>query len=241
MDKNIGFRRNIYRSWLDATAALRCETDDLTKLRTSLEPIVKEDISSAPNRRMAIDILINIWGKSADLAPDLHREALAFFQAVSAVEDRQWLHYGMTLLSYPFFRETAAIIGQVGRHEDAITPAMVKQRMIAERGELGSLEKAVERVMFSLRNWGLLTPSDQRYAYTPQVQVLTTNQVNLEIWLLACAIRAHPADEMPFADLLRMPELFPFAFTVKLDDLRQHSGFAVQRQGDGWDMVRTGS
>jgi hypothetical protein len=241
MDKNIGFRRNIYRSWLDAAAALRSETDDLTKLRTSLEPIVKEDISSTPNRRMAIDILINIWGKSADLALDLHREALAFFQAVSAVEDRLWLHYGMTLLSYPFFRETAAIIGQVGRHEDAITPAMVKQRMIAERGELGSLEKAVERVMFSLRNWGLLTPSDQRYAYTPQVQVLSTSQVDLEIWLLACALRAHPADELPFADLLCMPELFPFAFTVKLDDLRQHSGFAVQRQGDGWDMVRTGS
>jgi hypothetical protein len=70
-------------------------------------------------------------------------------------------------------------------------------------------------------------------------QALSTDQINLEIWLLACALHAHPADEVPFADLLRMPKLFPFAFTVRLEDLRQHPGFAVRRQGDGWDMVRT--
>ena len=241
MDKNIGFNRNIYHPWLDAAAAFCSETDDLALVRTRLEAVVGQDIESKVNRRKAIDILINIWGKSVDIAPNLHREALSYFQTASAIEDRLWLHYGMTLLAYPFFQETAATIGQLARHEAAITPAKAKQRMIAERGELGSLEKAVERVMFSLRDWGLLVPASQRYAYTPQVQVLSTNRVDLELWLLACALRAHPADELPFADLLRMPELFPFAFTVRLDDLRQHHGFAVQRQGDGWDMVRTGS
>jgi hypothetical protein len=115
---------------------------------------------------------------------------------------------------------------------------MVKQRMIAERGQLGSLEKAVERVIFSLRNWELLGPSDQRYAYIPQYQSLSASQPDLEAWLLGCALCAHPAEELPFADLLRLPELFAFRFSVQIDALRQHSGFAVQRQGNGWDMVR---
>ncbi|NIN98175.1 MAG: hypothetical protein GTO49_24980, partial [Anaerolineae bacterium] len=67
-----------------------------------------------------------------------------------------------TALYYSFFREVTAAIGQLGRQEDSITPAMVKQRLIAGRGQLGSLEKAVERIIFSLRNWDILTESGQR-------------------------------------------------------------------------------
>jgi hypothetical protein len=144
----------------------------------------------------------------------------------------------MILLTYPYFREVTAVIGQLGRHEAAITPAMVKQRLIAESGELGSLHKAVERVFFSMRNWGLLVSSDQRYAYIPQRQALAASQTNLETWLLACALRYHPAEELPFADLVRLPELNPFHFTQRVDALRQQAGFAVQRTGNGWDMVR---
>jgi hypothetical protein len=36
----------------------------------------------------------------------------------------------------------------------------------------------------------------------------------------------------------RLPELFPFRLTVGVKDLRHHPAFALQRQGDGWDMVR---
>jgi len=238
MDKDIGFNRNIYRPWLDAAAAFCGETDDLAEVRARLEAVVSQAISSPVNRRKAIDILIHIWGKTAGVAPDLRREGLALFQAAPVVEDRLWLHYGMTLLAYPFFREVAAAIGQFGRREQMVTPAMVKQRLIAERGPLGSLDKAVERILFSLRNWGLLAPTAQRYAYAPRRQALSTGLAGLEIWLLACALRAHPADEMAFADLLRLPELSPFRLTLTVETLRQQAGFAVQRQGEGWDMVR---
>jgi hypothetical protein len=36
----------------------------------------------------------------------------------------------------------------------------------------------------------------------------------LEAWLLAIALSVHPAEELPFADLLRLPELFPFRFAI---------------------------
>ncbi len=50
---------------------------------------------------------------------------------------------------------------------------------------------------------------------------------------------ARPPDaSVAFADLRRLPELFPFRFTVSVDRLRGHPWFAVQRQGSGWDMVR---
>jgi hypothetical protein len=237
MDKGIGFNRNIYLAWLNAAAAFCADIDDPAEIRARLEPVVGQRISSAVNRRKAIDILINIWVKSAEIAPELHSQAVAYYQKSPVVGDRIWLHYGLTLLYYPFFREVTAAIGQIGRYEDHITPAMVKQRLISGRGQLGSLEKAVERIMFSIRNWSMLTETDRRYAYAPQRQAFSASGTDLEAWLLACALRAHPAQELPFADLLHLPELFPFRFTLTVDHLRAHPGFVVNRQGSGWDMV----
>ena len=241
MDKGIGFNRNIYLPWLDAAAAFCAETDDPAELRARLEPVVGQRISSDVNRRKAIDILINIWFKSAEIAPQLRAEAVACFQATPVLGDRIWLHYGLTLLTYPFFREVTSAIGRMARHEEHLTPAMVKQRMVSGRGQLGSLEKAVERILFSLRNWGMLDETDQRYAYAPKRQAFPASSTGLEAWLLVCALRAHPAEELPFADFLRLPELFPFRFTLSVGHLRAHSRFVVQRQGAGWDMVRLAS
>ncbi len=51
------------------------------------------------------------------------------------------------------------------------------------------------------------------------------------------ALTAHPAEELPSSDLVRLPELFPFRFTLTVEDLRGSTRFAVHRQGLGWDMV----
>ena len=238
MDKGIGFNRSIFLPWLDAAAAFCAETDDPSEIRERLEPVVGQHLKGVDARRKTIDVLINIWFKSRDVAPDLRAEAVSWFQTTPVIEDRLWLHYGLTLVYYPFFRECTAAIGQFGRYEAAITNRMVKQRLVAERGHLGSLDRSAERVVASLRNWGVLTESDQRYAYAPQRQAFSASSADLEAWLLACALRAHPAEELPFADLLHLPELFPFHFTLTVDHLRAHLWFAVQRQGAGWDMVR---
>ena len=239
MDKGIGFNRSIFLPWLDAAAAFCAETDDPFEIRERLEPVVGQHLQGVDARRKTIDVLINIWLKSAEVVPDLRVEAVSWFQTTSVIEDRLWLHYGLTLLYYPFFRECTVAIGQFSRYEDTITNRMVKQRLVAERGHLGSLDRSVERAVASLRNWGILTESEQRHAYVPKRQGFSASSADLEAWLLACALRAHPAEELPFADLLHLPELFPFRFTLAVDHLRGHPWFAVQRQGAGWDMVRT--
>jgi hypothetical protein len=237
-EKNIGFNRNIRLAWLDAAAAFCGETDDSAEIRARLETVVGQDVASEVNRRKAIDILINIWVKTGEFAPALRQQAVEGFRETSIVGDRLWFHYGLTLVYYSFFREVAAAIGKVTRHGDAVTPSMVKQRLIAERGQLGSLEKAVERVMFSMRDWGLLGDAAVRYAYRPERQSLGASSMELESWLLASVLQAHPAEALVFGDLVRLPEFFAFRFTVTLDYLRRSRDFEVERQGTGWDMVR---
>jgi len=246
MNKGIGFNRNIHLAWLDAAAALCGETADPVEIRARLESVVSQDLTGVNARRMSVDILLNVWLKSGEVAPDLHAGALKWFQSTAATGDRIWLHYGLTLLYYPFFRACAVVIGQISRQAGAVTTRLVKQRLAAERGALGSLDRSVQRVVASLRNWGVLAESEpgpererrKRHAYTPRRQAFPASSVDLEAWLLACALRAHPAEELPFADLLRLPELFPFSFTLSVDHLRAYPGFVVQRQGAGWDTVR---
>lgn len=238
MEKQLGFRRNIYLAWLDATAGMCAETSDLQALRARLDPIVAEQVQSQENRQAAITILLNIWVKTGARHPLLRQEAVALFARSHVPTDRVWLHYGLSLLAYEFFRLGMVSIGQLLRYRDSIGTQNVVQRLAGEVGQIGGLKNATERLIFSLRNWGLLADADQRYAYALPPQPLTTHDPAIERWMLEVALAAHPAQDLPFADLVRLPELFPFRFTLTVDDLRQSAHFEVQRQGMGWDMVR---
>lgn len=238
MPRQVGFNRNLYLAWLDATAAFCAETEDPREVRRWLDPLVGRNIPSAVNRRKAIDLLINIWVKTGRISPQLRREAVDRFQATTEPADRIWLHYGLTLLYYSFFRDTAVAVEHAGRGGKPFGAESIKQRLVASYGQIGSLSKAVERVLFSLRNWGILSESEHHDRYCARMRKLPASHRALESWLLACALRAHPADELPLLDLLRLPELFPFQFAVRPEELRRDPQFAVQRQGPGWESVR---
>jgi hypothetical protein len=238
MDKGIGFNRNIKLDWLNATAAFCTETNDRAAIGQRLDPVIRQEVSSPTNVRKTVAILLNIWCPTDKARQHLCEKALQLFQKSAVVAERTWLHYGLVMAAYPFFRQAVTAIGQLSRYEEVVTPMAVREKLYAELGELGSVEKAVTRVIFSLRDWGILTDADQRNGYIPQYRALTTGNADLERWLLACALRAHAVEEMSFADLLHLPALFPFRFTVTVYDLRQSAAFDVQRQGLGFDMVR---
>jgi hypothetical protein len=238
MYKGIGFDRTIHLAWLDAAAAYRLETDDPAILRQRLEPVVGAHLTGVDARRKTIDILLRLWSKSEALYPDLYAEALARARAITTPDDRLWLHYGLALLCYPFFRDCTLAIGQAARLEPVVTRRMIKDRLLAQHGRLGALERSVERTMASLADWGVLAPAAPRGSYALQRRAFAASLPGLEAWMLAAALRAHPAEELPFADLVRLPELMPFRFTLMVEDLRRDSRFAVHRQGMGIDMIR---
>ena len=234
-DKGIGFLHNLNLTWLDAAAESRLRNDDILSMRSYLEKIISQDIQGAESRRKTIDVLIGIWNKTVLVNEELHNQAVTFLPNILSSE-RIWLHYGLTLLYYPFFRQTTAVIGQFARTGEPLTRQAVKNRLAAELGHLGSLNRAAERVMASLVDWDVLTYQAKGHTYTPQLQSFITSNLELQSWLLLCALNAHPAEQLPFADLIRLAELFPFSFSITLDHLRKKPQFNVQKQGM-WDMV----
>lgn len=237
MDKGLGFIRNIKLDWLDAAAAYAPGAATAKELRALLEPVVAADRSGPDAVRKSLDVLTAIWFKSRDLAPGLYGQALTIAQETQTPADRLWLHYGLTTLTYPFFRRTAGIIGQLARTEETITRRQVIDRLAAELGSLGSLKRSAERVMASLEDWRLLRPSERRFHYAPVYRELTAESTQLEAWLLACVLSAEPDRSVPYADLIRLPALFPFRLTITAGQLRRMPGFDIQRQGVDLDMV----
>jgi hypothetical protein len=239
--KGVKFDRNVRLSWLDDAAMLAGQGLDQDAARVRLEELLENEIPSAENRRKTIIVLGRIWNRSAFDNPDRHAEAMGLFERVE-LGRRVWLHYGMTLLTHPFFRSAVEAIGQLGRQRDALDREMLRKRLIGELGELGTLPASVNRVVFSLLDWGVLSPIEgSRGKWRPVEAALQTTQEDLQLWLLACALEVSPKNELLLADLLRLPELFPFQLTVGLDKIRQAPMFSVQRQGNGWDMVSLAS
>lgn len=238
MDKGVGFNRNIKLEWLDATAAFCLEEDDEQKVLDRIQSILALEIKSPTNLRKTIAILLNIWYQPSETYPDLHQEGLNLYSATQVVSDRIWLHYGMVLLTYSFFYQATAVIGRLSRYGDPITVPTIRNQLFAELGQLGSLSEATNRIVYSLRDWGIMETGPERNSYIANRQIFSSSQQRVEAWLLACCLTAQPVQEMPFADLLHLPALFPFRFTISMDDLRSYELLEIQRQGLGWNMVR---
>lgn len=238
MDKAIGFRRNICLEWMDAAAAYVAAGDGAAALRAHLDPIVAHKVASVENRGYALTILATIWLYGGERYPPLHAAALRLYTAAAVPDDRRWLHYGMALAAYPFFQQTVRAIGRQVLRKDTFTLAEIKRAMIADRGHPGGVAMAAARVVFSVRDWGLLSAGSGKGVLAPPAPRLATADPGLQAWLLAVALTVHSGEELPYLDLIRLPELYPFAFTLTLDELRRHPWFAVQRQGAGLDMVR---
>lgn len=237
MNKGIGLSRTVTLEWLDATASLVLENRAPREIRQELVSIIQRSLHGVEMQRKTIDVLLAIWVKTANTIPVLHKEALRLYKLTTVPEERLWLHYGMTLAYYPFFRLCALAIGQLGKSDEIITNKMVKERVAAEMGHLGDLDRSVERLIASLVYWGIIKRVEQKNKYKICLRTYHTSITDIETWLLSCALHAHPAEELPFTDLLRLPELFPFKFTITLDHLRKSPHLVVQRQGS-WEMIR---
>jgi hypothetical protein len=235
IDKGLGFIRNISLAWLDAAADSRLRNPDMPSMRQDLDQYLQKEIVGLESRRKTIDVLTAIWYRNAETNPELFNQALDIVPQLG-INERIWLHYGLTLLYYPFFRQTAAIVGQFARTGEPITRAAVKGRLAKEIGHLGSLSRASERIIASLVDWGALVHQKKGNLYIPQLQTFKTENAELQSWLLACALLSHPSDQLPFPDLVRLPELFPFEFSTTLDQMRTNKTFIVQKQGV-WDIV----
>jgi hypothetical protein len=231
----IGIDRKIKRAWLDGLLDHLAQTTDPEELRRFVDEQVAEELPGAASRAKSVGISLKIWsGIPGDRGP-LRDRAVALLPKISG-QERVWLHWGMTSLAYPFFRDTAEIVGRLLKLQDDFTTAQVQERLIKKWGDRATTKEAAQKLLNTLIDWEVLR-STKTKGHFLLVARMSSRSTELQLWLLESLLVASSAEEIEAQQLLRLPEMFPFTLSIGLSDLRRHEGFHLHRQGLDMDMV----
>jgi len=122
--------------------------------------------------------------------------------------------------------------------QDDISTAQVQSRLTSMWGDRNTSKEAAQKLITSLVDWEVLRGTNAKGHFLLS-RKMTTAVTDLQLWLLEAMLSASASDEIEAGQLLRLPESFPFSFTVGVSDLRRHAAFNIHRQGLDMDMVAT--
>ncbi len=230
----LGFDRRVTLDWLDETAGLTLRNPDPASVRGALHAYLDGPLAGQAARTKTITLLCRIW-VNPPVAPHLRDEALHLLPMLLPGE-RIWLHWGLTLLAYPFFRDVAATVGRLLHLQATCTVGQVTDRMISTWGERSTLIRATQRTLRSLVAWGVLADCAARGSVTA-TPIRESGTAALHGWLLEAGLRAHPNEGVALAELTRLPECFPFTLISAQHAIGQRGRFDIVAQGSGVDLV----
>ena len=130
----VGVDRKIKRAWLDAVLDRLVKTTDEAELRAFLDKHLKEELPGKDSRAKTSGIILRIWSSIPHERLAMRDQAVAMLPRISG-QERIWLHWGMTALAYPFFRDTAEVVGRLLALQDDFTTAQVQGRMLTTWGD----------------------------------------------------------------------------------------------------------
>ena len=165
----IGFDRKVRLSWLDATAEWTMQGLSAPEIRAQLERLLDGQVAGeGPHsaRGKTMTVLLHVWMAVPDLAVPLRDDALTLLRGRTG-RDRLPLHWGMCLATYPFFRDVAATTGRLLALQGEASLSQVVRRMAETWGERSTLKRAVQRVVRSFVEWGVLAESGDRGIFSP--------------------------------------------------------------------------
>ena len=236
MSQMIGFDRSLRLDWLDAAAGVSRETEDIEQIRNYLHAYLAESYPHYTARRKTITVLTRVWSRIPESDRPLRERAFVLLPTLNQT-DRIWLHWGMCLLAYPFFRDVARTVGHSLRYYGSFSKQEIIQRMSETWGERATMPRAVQRVIESLNNWGVIAGCEQKGRYRCAVPLSTSNK-DVEIWLLKVALCANPHDSFPVDQVHTLPEVFPFSCSLSIPDILGSRAFEVSQMGNNRFVLR---
>ena len=232
----VGFDRELKLEWLDTTAGLYQQSADAEAVARQLDTKLEAEIAGTVARSKTITVLQRAWVKVSPQYAALRDEALRMIGSVEPGE-RLWLHWGLTLLAYPLFRDVASVVGHLSRLQGDFCHSQVHRRIAERWGERSTVRRASRRIIQSMVRWDVLQHGAARGAYNV-LPPLNTDRRGLATWLLDCALRAHGAEQVLMAELLGASYLFPFDLTPFVGEVIRSGRFSVNHQG--LDLVLVG-
>jgi len=237
--QGIGIDRRLDIEWLDAVAgkvaAGAPEADIRHFLFRLLDGVVAGGNRCGTARYKTVVVLSRTW---VNVDPSLRnlRDRSAKLLPTLGGEQRIALHWAMLTAAYPFFRDVTENTGRLLAIQGDLALAQLTRRMREEWGDRSTMTRAVQRVVRSMVQWGVLIDSDTRGIYKRSTKDIVVQPPVGELLLEALLLRSE-GRSLLVEQALRHPCFFPFHMALQAQRLRESGRFDVHRQGLDVDIV----
>lgn len=235
----IGFDRRIQLNWLDATADWAAQGLSDADIRARLGQLLEGKVAGdGPHsaRGKTMTVLLHIWVLVPESLVPLRDEGVARLRARSG-RDRLPLHWGMCVATYPFFRDVAATTGRLLSLQGTAALSQIVRRMTESWGERSTSIRAVQRIVRSFVEWGVLVETDERGIFSPAPKITVPHGDGVGPWLLEAGISNCDTRARSFRSLVGAASFFPLELKLSPRDIGSSPRLEVYRQGLDEDVV----
>jgi len=235
----IGIDRRLDIEWLDAVAGQVAAGASEPEIRSFLFRLLDGVVAGKGRRGTAchktVGVLSRTWVNVAPASRSLRDRGAKLLPTLDA-EQRVALHWAMLTAAYPFFRDVATNTGRLLALQGNLALAQLTRRMRESWGDRSTMTRAVQRVVRSMVQWGVLVDSATRGIYEQSARTIIARPPVGKLLLEALLLQSEEKS-LPFEHALRHPGFFPFHIELRAHQLRRSDRFDIHRQGLDVDVV----
>jgi len=235
---SIGFDRRVKAEWLNAIALQVAAGLKGSELRTFafelIDGVVAGGTKHGTAAQKTVTVLTRTWANVNPEVVGLRDRAVEILPSIPAAE-RMALHWSMVLAGYRFFGDVAGVCGRMLELQGDLNLAQVTRRLRESWGERSTMNRAAQRVVRSMVQWGGLADTNSKGMYAQIPKKASVHGDVAEILIEALLI--HEGKGLSVDQAVRHSALFPFNLTLQAHHLRQSPRFEIHRQGLDVDVV----
>ncbi|MFD2759746.1 hypothetical protein [Lentibacillus juripiscarius] len=227
MSKPVGFDQKVLLKHLDFTAN---QTQKYTRkeMYTILDGYLRDDIAGAKSRKNAITMLMKIWYLvDNDLLPV--RDQILDQYSQLTKEERTCVHWGLTMVAYPFFKDVANEFGRLFQLQDEVTSTAIGKRMKESYGDRRRVEVATSAVLTSMKSWEMIQAIGKR-TYKANEKLSITHPF-IHAFIAQVLLKLLDSNSLQVEFIHHHPLFFPFNYELDVLGLQDYEALSFHRQG----------
>lgn len=217
----IGIDRIIRLKWLEQTAYLALAGQKAPAIKTILQKELQPEFPGSNSNvrgslNKTITILMRVWVRPLEELFCLQQDGLELIATLPR-EYHIIVHWGMIMAVYPFWSTVASYVGRLLELQGRVVARQIQRRMREHYGERETVSRAVQRVLRSFIDWGVLKETSSKGVYT-QGMSQDIKSLKLIAWLVEAFLHAQPEKKSVLRAILNATSLFPFHLSLVSGD-----------------------
>lgn len=216
--KAVGFDQKISIDHLDF-ATQKLNEIPIKSMHILLDEYLMSDIKGTATRRCAHALIMKIWWSVEENHGFIRDYAHHIYPALTKTEN-QLLHWCMTCLAYPFFKEQVNYLGKHLRMADEVRSRVVLAEMKNLYGDRRRVEVATSAVFSTIKNWNIVKMTSPGVYQMPEkrIEINSSQLKNLMVEVLM----DHLDTNSVILEMVNNSAIFfPFDYHISTGDLNE--------------------